>query len=436
MDFVNLLILLVICSGLTYFGITMAVGLLESRRRSRRPVDVPASSWATDEMVVYFLIPCLNEELVIGDTVAALLAQTPRGLVVVIDDASDDRTAEVAREAGGNRVQVLQRMLPDARLGKGKALNAGYDLVLNDVRSRWLEEDQVVVCIVDADGQMTPGAVDAALRTFQAEPDIGALQIPVRIRNRDHWLARMQDFEFWVISAVTQIGRMRTGTTSLGGNGQFSRLSALRSLGGRPWSDCLTEDLDLSLRLLLRGWRTSCVADHHVSQQGIENIRALIRQRTRWFQGHVSCNTYIPKIWRSPRLSNAVALETSTYLLVPTALILPWSILGHISLFQLGHDVLYRAPNLSVAGSPGLGKVLDLVLLYLVSFAPNIFAGYLYFRRDRAVGRFRAFVVGHAMIPYNYVAYAAVWRAVWRLARGTHGWDKTARTVEPRVAVA
>ena len=51
-----------------------------------------------EDCVVYYLIPCLNEELVIADTVRSLLAD-PRGLVVVVDDASDDRTGG----AGGGR---------------------------------------------------------------------------------------------------------------------------------------------------------------------------------------------------------------------------------------------------------------------------------------------------------------------------------------------
>ena len=49
---------------------------------------------------------------------------------------------------------------------------------------------------------------------------------------------------------MTQYGRIRTGTVSLGGNGQFTRLSALLEIGEQPWNASLTEDLDLTISLL------------------------------------------------------------------------------------------------------------------------------------------------------------------------------------------
>ena len=53
---------------------------------------------------------------------------------------------------------------------------------------------------------------------------------------------------------IFQRGRQRVGSVGLGGNGQFTRLTALQSLATAPWTDCLTEDLDLGIRLLCRGW--------------------------------------------------------------------------------------------------------------------------------------------------------------------------------------
>ncbi|MGW1198558.1 hypothetical protein ACWD4B_22365 [Streptomyces sp. NPDC002536] len=51
------------------------------------------------------------------------------------------------------------------------------------------------------------------------------MQLGVRIRNRrGNFLTWFQDYQFWVMAAVTQFGRNLTSTVSLGGNGQFTRL--------------------------------------------------------------------------------------------------------------------------------------------------------------------------------------------------------------------
>src|SRR3954447_12982699 len=78
----------------------------------------------------WIIVPALNEEVVVGNTVAAALALSGPGgtlaRVVVVDDGSDDRTPEILAAIDHPRLQVLRRELPDARKGKGEALNAAY----------------------------------------------------------------------------------------------------------------------------------------------------------------------------------------------------------------------------------------------------------------------------------------------------------------------
>jgi len=54
--------------------------------------------------------------------------------------------------------------------------------------------------------------------------------------------------EFLVFTEVFQRARRRWGNAGLGGNGQFVRWTALQALGDEPWTDYLTEDLDMGLR--------------------------------------------------------------------------------------------------------------------------------------------------------------------------------------------
>ncbi len=428
--------LVIVGIGLLYCFGTIAAGLLEFRRLGQRisqqsrvqygPAGSPVADPPQESAYhVYALVAALDEELVIGATVAGLLAQSAEVRVVVVDDGSSDATAEIAQEAGGARVEIVRRTLPEARLGKGRALNAGYERVLADVRQRGLDPDQVLVCVMDADGRLSAGAVACVSALFD-DAEVGGVQLAVRIRNRDSLLTMVQDFEFWGVSAIAQIGRVRTGTVSLGGNGQFSRLSALIGLGRPPWSSSLTEDLDLTISLLLDGWRLTSSVEASVEQQAVDNVRQLLRQRTRWFQGHMVCGRRLPEIWRSRRMSHGAVLELSLYLCVPWLLVLPWSVLFHVGLLGMAHNLLAAG---SVHGL-GLSNLVSAFAWYVISFSPSVAFGFIYLRRNRAIGVLRALLLSHLLIGVSYVGFVAVWSALRRILRGETGWQKTQRSAE------
>ncbi len=293
--------------------------------------------------------------------------------------------------------------------------------------ARGLDPEDVIVAVMDADGRLSTGAVNAALSLFD-DAEVGGVQLVVRIRDRRKLVAQFQDIEFWLISALSQFARSMSGTVSLGGNGQFTRLVALQQLDGDPWSQSLTEDLDLGLRLIARGWRVTTTTYGYVDQQAVDTYRRLLRQRTRWYQGHMSSMRRLPELWRSHNVSEVAILEVTSYLLVPWLVVLPWSILQQWILYELlvgsGHGIF-------ATGLHGLPwQVTYGVLWYVLSFAPNLLIGFVYARRTRAVTLKRAFVLGHLMIAWNYIGYISVWRAVGRMLRGRNNWDKTSRSSE------
>lgn len=397
-----------------------ALTLLAISRR-RRPEALPAP----DGLFFVFVIPCLNEELVIGPTIDGLLGVTEKNVaVLVVDDASDDRTGEIARRYGTERVWLLRRDAPDARRGKGAALNAALRFLerVPEVQSRRAED--VIVAVFDADGRLEHNALSEVASRFR-DPKTGAVQVGVQMRNADtNLLARLQDFEFVVFAEIFQRARERLGSVGLGGNGQFVRLSALRSLGSAPWTDCLTEDLDLGIRLLLAGWANAYCPTTCVSQQAVTGIGRWWRQRSRWFQGHLQCWRFLPRILRS-ELSLKSRADLAWYLVMPAVILL--SPLLPLVFFVSLAALFAVSPAAALEAIADNGPVFAVV--YALTFGPGLVFGFVYWLRGRRpLGR--SILIGHAFELYSNLWFVAAWIAVWRLIAGRKGWAKTARLAD------
>ena len=395
---------------------------LTSRRRW------PALPARPDDLFFVFLVPCLNEALVLGPTLERLLA-LPAGnfAVLVIDDGSDDGTGEIARRFDPGRVWLLRRDRPDARQGKGEALNAAYRLLRDWAGAGGRDPHDVIVAVLDADGRIAANAL-AEVSPYFHDPLAAAVQIGVRMRNAgESLLTRMQDIEFVIFTEVFQRARQRIGSVGLGGNGQFVRLSALASLGDAPWTDCLTEDLDLGVRLLAAGWRNNFCPTSDVNQQAVTGLGRLLRQRARWFQGHLQCWKRIPLVLRSG-LPGGSSIDLLYHLTSPSlVLIMSVAMVGFV-LGLAGVVVSDPAATLDAVRHPD-GPLL--ALLYGISFGLAPFYGFVYWRRDRETGLLRAVVLAHLFHLFAYLWFVAGWMAVWRILVGRRSWTKTARTPEP-----
>jgi cellulose synthase/poly-beta-1,6-N-acetylglucosamine synthase-like glycosyltransferase len=405
--------LLLAASAAVICTLTYALGMyLESG------VPVRLDRSAAGDLFFVFLVPCLNEQRVLTATLDRLTSQPRRDfLVLVVDDGSEDATFAIADSYPDPRVRVLRRTLPDARKGKGAALNAAVaHLLAPGVLDH--SPDRVVVGLVDADGRLDPRTVEVVAPYF-ADPRVGGVQVGVRIDNRgDGVLARLQDMEFVTYTTIFQLAHNRLGIAGLGGNGQFTRLEALLSLGPAPWSDVLTEDLDLGVRMQLAGWWTMHCPDVAVHQQGLTSIGRLIRQRSRWFQGNLQAWTLVPQVVR--RSSGRAAAETLHMILMPVLILVS-------SLMVLS----FAASAVGVAVSPlARAQLLSWPVVlswYLLTFLPGLLFARVYLRRGERVGRLRAALYGHAFILYGLLWMAAGWWAVLRTVRGRSSWFKTER---------
>ncbi len=407
--------------------------LFSLSRRRRRLLDARSGT-----LFFVFVVPCYNEEVVIGHTLDRLLMSKVSGFqgfaVLVVDDGSDDATAATVQRRNDPRIWLLSRRLPEARNGKGEALNAAYrHLRDSDLLADHLFDD-VVVCVLDADGRLEPNALYEVAPYF-SDPRSGAVQVGVRMYNAsENPLARMQDFEFVTFTEIFQRARQLVGSVGLGGNGQFARMSALLTLGDAPWTDCLTEDLDLGIQLLLGGWRNNFCPTSHVNQQAVTSVRRLVRQRARWFQGHLQCWSRLPGILRSD-LSLITTLDLVQHL-ITASLILLLSIPMVVFYAALFVAVIAEPHQLGSALAASYG--LPIILLYVLTFGLAPVYAYTYWLRTREVGFLKAFAFAHAYTIYTYLWIPAGWWALTRIVLRRRGWAKTSRNpeAEPTVPVA
>ncbi|GAA4116337.1 glycosyltransferase family 2 protein [Nocardioides fonticola] len=399
----------------------------------RRPA--PPAGGATPLMVL--VVPAHQEESVLAATLASLTALHYGGehRVLVVDDGSTDATGTIADAwaARDPRVRVTHRRPPDAGLGKSEALNHGFGLVSRWAAAGdpWLGDhalEDVVLVIVDADGRLDPEALTTVAPYF-ADPRVASVQIGVRIANaRDNALARMQDIEFVGFSWLVQIARDRLGSSGLGGNGQFTRASALASLGVAPWRPgALTEDLDLGLRLVAAGWRTRFCWAAHVEQQGLTSWRPLLRQRTRWIQGHYQCWRHLGALVGARRVAWTARADLALYLLlVVTVLVVSATVvvglLGALGVVGVTNDLLLAVPY----GRPRRLASLVLSVLPVVVFLRT-------YQRHSA-HPFRWWQVPAAAVAFTGYGYMWFWvslRALGNIALRRNRWVKT-----PRVGAA
>jgi 1,2-diacylglycerol 3-beta-glucosyltransferase len=397
---------------------THAVRLWFVSRPAAKPLPAPG---ACDDYLFAFLVPALNEARVIGRTLDCLRALPVRhSLVLVIDDGSDDGTDRLVELRADPEVHLVRRELPQARRGKGAALNAGFDQLLHLVKD-W-PADKVIVGIMDADGRLDPEAPDLVAAHF-VEADVGAVQVGVRINNRhDSVLARLQDIEFVTYTDVFQSARDVWGVALLGGNGQFVRLTAHLDLAPSPWTDGLTEDLEQGLRLICAGWRIRYCRDVAVHQQGLVSIGPLLRQRSRWFQGHLQAWRQIRSVVRNAPLRTVPHLLHM--LMVPVLLLANMALMAAL-LGMLAGIVASANVRLDLA-RPSV--VLD---WYWLTFALAMFLTVsVYARRERGLRAWRVALLGHAFAVYSLLWMVAGYWALGRILRSRHGWLKTDRLSE------
>jgi peptidoglycan-N-acetylglucosamine deacetylase len=406
------------------------VGLAATYDRFRRRQTEKSDSQAAYQPAVAVLIPAYNEEKVIARTIRSVLHSTyPKLRVVVIDDGSSDRTAEVAskqfaREIARGRLTVLRQ--PNG--GKAAALNYGLQFVTEEI-----------FVGIDADTLIGTEAIAYLVPHFQ-DPRIGAMAGNAKVGNRvnlwTHWQAleyiTSQNFErraLNVFSAVCVVP---------GAIGAW-RTSAVREANAYK-TDTVAEDADLTMALLQHGYKVEYEDRALAFTEAPTTANALMRQRFRWSFG------ILQAVWKHRKAIGRkggfgfVALPNIIIFQILLPLVSPFIDIMFVfgALKYLIWDKHFHPETADPAGFN------QLLLFFLAFLVIDFIASTIAFSLERRHGRDRRdwWLLGHVWLQrfaYRQLFSVVLIKTVRRAIDGRHfSWDKLERTAtvtEPRQVV-
>ena len=263
---------------------------LKNRKRAPRPLAQFAQL-----PVVTVQLPIFNEIYVVErllKSVSELDYPRERLQIQVLDDSTDETralTGSCVRGLAqrGFDVELIHRS--DRTGYKAGALEAG----LATARGEF-------VCILDADFVPQPELLQSTIHFF-TDPKVGMIQTRWGHINRGYsLLTRVQAMFLDGHLLLEQVARSRSGRFfNFNGTAGLWRKSCIAGSGG--WQhDTLTEDLDLSYRAQLAGWKFVFLTDVVTPAELPVDMNGFKSQQHRWTKGSIqTCKKLLPRIWRS-----------------------------------------------------------------------------------------------------------------------------------------
>jgi len=339
----------IVVLGLSAYGIhRYSIIYLYFKNRHCKPA---APSQFAELPVVTVQLPIYNEIHVVERLLKAISEiDYPRDKleIQVLDDSTDEtrsmtETTVAKLRARGYDAIVLRR---EDRVGfKAGALDYGFQKAKGEF-----------FFILDADFVPPPNILRESIQHF-ADPRVGMIQTRWGHINRSYsWLTRAEAILLDGHLVLEQTARSRTGRFfNFNGTAGLWRKNCIRESGG--WQhDTLTEDLDLSYRAQLRGWKFVFLADIVTPAELPVDLDGFKSQQHRWTKGSIqTCKKMLPRIWRS-KLPLFIKIEATAHLTANFAYLL------------LAFLCVLLHPSSSGASSGAAGGVVRMLLIDLPIF--------------------------------------------------------------------
>ena len=407
----------------------LGVGLLRAHIADTLPTPRPPTPIAVADLPRFaVLVPLHREAAVLPDLVAALTRfdypadRLDLRLVMEADDVETLAAAEIA--IAGTPVETI--VVPPAEpRTKPKALNFALACV-----------DAPFVTIFDAEDRPDPDQLRKAAAAFHAAgPDLAVVQAALEIDHAESdrpWLVRQFEIEYAMLfHGLLPWLAQHHFFLPLGGTSNHFRRAALEDIGG--WDPHnVTEDADVAVRLMRKGWRADVLAAATLEEAPLDLAR-WHAQRIRWLKGWML--TWLVHMRRPARFHREVSLLgaasfhlvlagqlVSVLVFLPSLVLFALEALGLLPLFG---DRGFFGDVVLMAGLLGFTSGLGGSLVLALRVAPRSLS-----TRRR---RFRRFDVLTMPFYWCLVSIAA-YRAVAELVVAPHRWNKTSHGLATRAS--
>jgi cellulose synthase/poly-beta-1,6-N-acetylglucosamine synthase-like glycosyltransferase len=256
-------------------------------------------------------LPLYNEHNVVErviDAAAALDYPADRLHIQVLDDSNDSTVALAAARVAQHAAQGLG--ISHVRRAGREGYKAGA------LRHGLAENDDEFVAIFDADFVPQPDFLRRTIPFLLEDPRVGVVQTRWgHLNENESLLTRLQAFGLDAHFLIEQVGRTFAGFfINFNGTGGVWRRACIDDAGG--WHiDTLTEDLDLSYRAQLRGWRFVYRPEIVAPAELPAVMDALKSQQFRWTKGAAeTAHKHLGSMWRSAQ-PLATKLQATFHLL-------------------------------------------------------------------------------------------------------------------------
>jgi len=284
--------------GLSFYGAHRLYHLIVLRARlgkrdDKAAIDTVRSAEFRPRVTVQ--LPIFNEKYVVErllEQIARLQWPRDRLQIQLVDDSTDETTAIAQRKIAQLAAHgiVIDHVRRDDRTGY-KA--GGLDYAMASATGNF-------IAIFDADFLPHADFLERTIPSFQ-DDRIGMVQTRWSYLNRDrNVLTRIQALMLDAHFAVEQVIRSGSGAFfNFNGTGGVWRRSTIESAGG--WqADTLTEDMDLSYRAQMMGWRFHYLEDTDCPSELPTTMPAFKTQQHRWAKGAIEvAKKILPQLWRS-----------------------------------------------------------------------------------------------------------------------------------------
>jgi cellulose synthase/poly-beta-1,6-N-acetylglucosamine synthase-like glycosyltransferase len=294
--------------ALAGFGVHGLLMVYKYHRLRPRDPDEPVVDDGTILPRVTIQLPLYNEMHVatrLLDAVCALEYPSDLLQVQVLDDSTDETTALLEERIALHRERG--RIVEHVRRVDREGYKAG---ALRDALATATGE---YIAIFDADFVPAPDFLRRTLPHLMADEGLGMVQARWDHINREYsLLTRLQAMGLDAHFAMEQQVRNRAEYfINFNGTAGVWRRACIDDAGG--WhTDTLTEDLDISYRAQLRGWRFLYLNDVTVPGELPSEINGLKTQQFRWTKGAIeTARKLLTTVWRSDQPLSVKVQATS-----------------------------------------------------------------------------------------------------------------------------